>query len=115
MLQQKQSDLVAVVVANNTLVFGETQLAPLICCQSKRGQEAWSQRMDWSVVVGNYRKNGEINLNHVTRQEHQLLVLLYVNIKQRRRTHLEKTIQVFLMFSSCDELIENDLLLKSRG
>lgn len=35
-------DLVVIVVADDALVFGQAQLAALICCQSKGGQEARS-------------------------------------------------------------------------
>lgn len=47
------SNLVGVVVADDALVLGEAQLASLICGQSKRGQEARSQSVDWGVVIGN--------------------------------------------------------------
>lgn len=49
------SDLVGVVVADDALVLREAQLAALICGQSKSGQEARSQSMDWGVVIGNCR------------------------------------------------------------
>lgn len=46
-------DLVVVVVADDALVFGQAQFAALVCCQSKRGQEARSQSRYWGVVTGN--------------------------------------------------------------
>lgn len=48
-------DLVGVVVADDALVLGKAQLTALISSQSKSGQETRSQRMDWSVVIGNCR------------------------------------------------------------
>lgn len=48
--------LVGVVVADDALVLGEAQLAPLIRGQSERGQEARSERVHWNAVVGNWRK-----------------------------------------------------------
>lgn len=51
------SDLVGVVIADDTLILGEAQLAALICGQSKGGQEAGSQSVDWSVVIGNCGRN----------------------------------------------------------
>lgn len=46
-------DLVSVVVADDALVLGQSQLTALICGQRKRGQEAGSQSVDRGVVVGN--------------------------------------------------------------
>lgn len=46
-------DLVGVVVADDAFVLGQAQLAALICGQSKGGQEARSQSVDWGVVIGN--------------------------------------------------------------
>lgn len=55
-------DLVGVVVTDDTLVLGEAQLAALICGQSKGGQEARSQSMDWSIVIGNCGRKTTIML-----------------------------------------------------
>lgn len=46
-------DLVGVVVADDAFVLGQAQLAALICGQSKGGQEARSQSVDWGIVIGN--------------------------------------------------------------
>lgn len=47
------SNLVGVVVADDALVLREAQFTALICGQSKGRQEARSQSMDWSIVIGN--------------------------------------------------------------
>lgn len=50
------SHLVCVVVAYDALVFRQTKFAPLVSCKCKCGQEARSECILWSVVVGNYKK-----------------------------------------------------------
>lgn len=50
---EQVSDLICVVVADDALVLGKTQLTPLISGQGKCGQETRSQSMDWGIVIGN--------------------------------------------------------------
>lgn len=57
--------LVGVVVADDALVLGEAELAALIRGQSEGGQEARSQSVDRSVVVGNCRDTAVILKNRL--------------------------------------------------
>ena len=56
--------LVRVVVADDTFVFGKSQFTALICGQGKGGQKARSQRMFWSIIVGNWNKARKLLFLH---------------------------------------------------
>ena len=46
------TNLVAAVVANDALVFGEAQLTALVCSQSERREEARPLGVLWSILIG---------------------------------------------------------------
>lgn len=45
--------LVCVIVTNDALVFGQAELAALVSCQGKGGQERWPQCIVRGIVIGN--------------------------------------------------------------
>lgn len=51
-LYTEYTNLVGVIVTDDTFIFGKPEFAALICGKGKGGQEARPQGVLWSAVVG---------------------------------------------------------------